>query len=460
MTAVASSSVSKALDFKDPRAICLASESVYSVLKPIFESCHASLASKGLQGRVDLLLDKEAVHAGCNLFIRDARVRLSDGTHLIPYPLEMNVISEMKLRALLPITMKESMLNTKMAVYGRGFCQETLKEAVSFATKHEIPYRYADSCIEGGNCFIFSDHEDKQRAIVGLASVASTYVALESRGFFEKFSSLIDEALLMAVRPDAEIFRMAKNLEMIAPLLAFESDILAGEEESKVLTKISAHLLAKYSDVDDIYKDFARPATAAEMAGLIETVKVFQVKWHIAMAVIACDLGLDVDSILFIEQSMMHIDYELAVTADKTILMHDDRLSRQVLEAWKPDDSLTGLKDSYLASIDSKTQNLKRVIFNQKAFLDKGLKCHLVPGVYGNIGSSSFLNFMNGISLKDGTGHTFITLDSEIEALSMAFQEALGSSGGKVTLNLIEKAFMRIFMTEKRGGLHCLSLEI
>lgn len=247
------------------------------------------LVRTALQGKLEEIFAGAAPQAirdpfadGKNLYIfgRDWRVILNDGTHLIPNSsIDLSSLNQ-KIRALLPLFQKDLILFGGR-LFGTGFERENNEKAVSFAEKKQIVFKVGKSCVEGGNCFLFTGVDGSPKAIVGIISILITMLSAKEQ-------SSVEEAI-----PDNDWIRRARNLENL-------------EKECEFFLSSPT--------VDDctIYHQRARQLYA---------------NFQNAKKIIAEELRLPLKDIAFVHQSTFHIDFDLCVIQGEVFLHNDESIA-------------------------------------------------------------------------------------------------------------------------------------
>lgn len=149
-------------------------------------------------------------------FLRDSRVTLLRGGHVIPYPIKSPLFKH-QYSAIIPHSANHFLLkerNGKIVSFpftatGRGFEDNNVDQAILTAEDFQIPYKLGTTCIEGGNCFLFRDN-GVPKAVIGELSVHLSLLALDEQGCFNKKTALVASN----EEPSLDAYRMARNLHL------------------------------------------------------------------------------------------------------------------------------------------------------------------------------------------------------------------------------------------------------
>jgi hypothetical protein len=402
------------------------------------------------------------IDSGPSPFLRDSRVVLFDGTHLIP-----NSLLEDNYRILwlllpssgkhfLKTAIKENEISYENLL-GIGYEPENREFAIASTYLHDLPFKQALSCIEGGNCFLFS-YQGKRRAIIGELSLLTSFIALEE-------SSLLQNVIPdYTGEPSEHAFRIARNTDL------FSKNREKLEEQS--LTQFFLPLLNPISDEDKIAYELEARSIDAQLKHTKEY--------------IAGDLELPVENLLFVPQWKFHIDLELVVTPEGEVMLHDDQLSLEFLKKIEKEESLDLEQQQLLQEFKKRAEERieKFQPFQNKRIeilRNHGCQVHLLPAVFEDYESEPkiALNYCNGIFARKGRrdyeymengdlllrlqkerGHVFITTGTSSEAeevVQRAFIRYYKANFPHLDIQPIPGVSECIGQTG--GGIHCLTFE-
>jgi hypothetical protein len=142
-------------------------------------------------------------------WIRDCRVKLPNQHHLIPYPLKIKRLVA-NLISYFPKEMSHFQ-NQNNNPIGWGFCDGYRTRAFQVARRNQVPFIKAKTCIEGGNCRIFTGSDGKPKALIGYISLILSLLALKKQGFFKN----IRDQSIENLQDQSELLRIAKKLNLV-----------------------------------------------------------------------------------------------------------------------------------------------------------------------------------------------------------------------------------------------------
>lgn len=437
-------------------------------------------------------------------FIRDSSIALFPRGVLIPYNIkDPNLFN--RLLAMLPSSSSQFVLNEtnlkyKMP-YGRGFQSENTTSTMSICYKSHIPFKRANSCIEGGNCFLFMSKREK-KAVVGEHSVILSMIALEEQGLLQEVnSSDVDEPSLEAVRMarNLHLYEVKQEKDRIKYIQAEkkkEEQAKKEKEEKKEEEKISN----SFAFIIDGYIPYKKQPLAEEevsyrkslLASLseeekkeyFEAGKLIEAKLKATKQMIVQELGVKLKDAAFIPQTEFHIDMELLALPDGKIVLHDDGMVEKFLEPVrqkiKQGEQSLGLLDEYVKTAERKMKKNKAILERSiKILQEHDIDCERMPMVFKASKFVSQLNYSNGIFLNKGRhviiefpnercfgtmkekGSFFVTTGPTIQSEKLIhdhFVKLFNSTYPNYTFVGIDN--MSEFVQKYKGGIHCLSMNV
>jgi hypothetical protein len=381
--------------------------------------------------------------AGESPYIRDSHVVRYGGSHLIPKSMRKPDFSlTTHLRALLPPSASSFY---KSGLLGMGFYETNTLRALRDAIKLDIPFLLGNTSIEGGNCFIFTSPEGKKRALVGEISLYFTLIGLEEGGHFSNLEYDSEEI------PTMSCIRMARNLQAYDPR---ECHLLKGEE------------------LKQLYRLWQTPVPEEEIPLYIEEARKIQAKVEITRALIAEEIDVEEENILFLPQTEYHIDMELFVTPDGKIAIHDPNAVLSFLRTINYDELTDEEKIIYqeiesLAYQDYEAHKDTRDMRKTFRLENSGLPFCLFPGILKT--KKTVLNYCNGIFVKNNLPdlpdngqqpeYYFVTTGPSRPAEQIfhrKFQELIHSIFPNIKVVGVP---MSDLVGTNGGGMHCLTFE-
>lgn len=412
--------------------------------------------------------------ANSSIFVRDSSVTLFNASRLIPYPIKARSYQHL-LGATLPASSNHFLYGEKngkgflpeTSLAGRGFYQVNVEQAKLDATKHNIPFKQAKSCIEGGNCFLFFSGA-KKKAILGVHSLSLSLMALEEAACFD---TGLDQ--IHVDEPSDTALRLARNRVHFkaierAELKAIAEKLDTSKREERALL---------------YWKSLTEPLTSEDRTAFHKAGILFEKKLAITAQVIADELGLPSEDIAYLPQTDFHLDLEICVTpAGKVILQSEEKtleLLAELEELYPLSPGESSLLEDYRETAESKKAISSQIAEERrKALKEAGIAFQELPFVLEAPAQDSALNYCNGIFASNGrqvraisgehvenewikqAGFTLITTGPWKEE-EKVFHE-------KVT-KLFKKAFpnyalhgvpgLSKFVSQQQGGIHCLSFE-
>jgi hypothetical protein len=315
-----------------------------------------------------------------------------------------------------------------ITMYGKGFSRKATDFAMIMGLKYDISFKRAKTCIEGGNCFLFVSN-GKQYGLVGNFSLYSSWIALQEQGFFK---GSLEECL--------------ENGEA-----AYEVNDLKKEGSEIPLDKL-------------------------------EKADLFEAQLLLTRQAMADDLGISLENLIIIPQTMFHIDMELFVTPDGEVVIHDDGLAIQFIkELHQQDKNLLNRREKrlYKEFLHTAKKRLKEGAFiteeRNKILSDAGLTIRFLPSVFHSKRSKICLNYCNGIFLeriesvvlknslkrkKVPIGFYYVTTGPtypQEERLHRRFKELFEQTFPRFSFQGVEKASRSV--STFLGGVRCLTFD-
>lgn len=334
---------------------------------------------------ISLIADNELIDSG-GLWARDNRVILHDGSHLVSHLFKKNLLGSSYVNYCLtsPHSNIHS-LHLRFAFSGEGYKSKNREAAIAYATHLKRNLIQSRCCLEGGNIILFSDAKGDKKALIGMNSIAMSYLALsEERAFespeFEEHSRAIDSL------PLSDFFLIkARNLRLCDQDYIKDPAFSQNKFISYTLTPLLPH---ERSDT--------------ELHSLAMRIRA---KWTYTQSIISKELGIPLGNLGWLYQEDFHIDTNLAVIEDcvfvddqtKTVEILDLQLSRDFSER-RPILLEYRKQARFLAPYSQRINELNRAEFERL-----GLK--MIP-IAGRFQASKpllphlkTLNFFNGILL-------------------------------------------------------------
>lgn len=212
-------------------------------------------------------------------FLRDSRVTLFGGKHVIPYAIKNPLLAEM-VRAMISPSLDN--------FAGKGFRECNVDQAMITSIDFNIPFSQGKSCIEGGNCFLFMS-KGTRKAIVGEISVYLSMFALEEQGYFKQVK-LIEAKLSLTRDCIAEELDLPLENITFVPQTKFHIDmemmvtpqgeVMLHDDEVTLefLEKIkkSEHLKKEEKELLEQYRESAREGSKVFKDVREERMKILQ----------------------------------------------------------------------------------------------------------------------------------------------------------------------------------------
>ncbi len=366
-------------------------------------------------------------------WIRDWRVIDPNGMHLLPYPLYSNQKESdaltVSLRPLLPLGRKETPDGTNL--FGSGMEECNVTNARTFARKYNLPYLPMRSSIEGGNCFVLDDGENR-KAIVGFISLLLTIIGLERQNYFTDNQDDLDAIAATIQSPSDHALCAARNLALQNAYLEEENNFKNRQEAQRaqnvpITPQLAKELLAEVTrlrnNASDLENIFSTPPTDLDRIQYAHAARLFQAKLEMASQVVANDLRVNIKKIVFIPHDDLHIDLSMFPAPDGRTVYVD--------EAFAELSVLQSLKD---------------------------IDCTGIPIRGDFISCGEQINFMNGIFVVKPSGESlFITNGTKSnKSMEKGFRRALEDNQAPFKVAFLDSMQEAISLG---GGLHCLTWE-
>lgn len=408
-----------------------------------------------------------------SIYIRDSAVTLSNGTLLIPRPLK-DPMDGRKIEYFFPPYMKKLFLREHLkcknltSFLGRGLEAGSANQAKILCFDHQIPFKEAETSIEGGNIFIF-DSNGQRKAIIGELSL------------FLSISNLKEPIMLGVEIPEIteEAYRLARNASFWEEDKEKNFHTLPFQEKKTVFDRIFLEI------TDEEKERFKEDAT------------LWQKKLELAKQKIASDIEVPLEHIVFLPQTGFHIDLELTVTPGGEVLVHDDALMiKELLNLKKQNEEAYFLvtkektKEEYGEELLLKEEeeenkgfpkNFSQSCYDEayksyvchKTIRKKQyslLQAHHIPfkQVAGDLKTGSSercrLNYMNGIFIPIEHTNRFYYLTNGLSkqeeldlyiTFSELFKDTIGASAEVLFMPNFSK-----FCGPASAGIRCLTLEV
>jgi hypothetical protein len=388
-------------------------------------------------------------------FLRDSRVVLPSGTHLIPFSVE-DINPDSEFPALLPQSAAHFLVDENApsndGFTGKGYLKRNTSQARRTATKLKITFENATTCIEGGNCIHFK-LKDEPAALVGELSLSLSMMALMQQG---ELQQIIDEL------PD-------EFSEDTPSLYAYQ-------------TSRNLHRFRKYTEIDDptvkdqfdYFNDLAAPLTPNDLITYHRGATQIQAELNFTKKRMAEELKVPLKNLIIIPQTTFHIDMELFVTPEGQVGLHDDAQTLKILKRLPPAERnqaethlINGFTQNATRNRDKFTEIRKKRI---QILKDRGVPFVHIPGIfkstpYGSKVRSTDveLNYCNGVFSppdKSCNKTTFFTtgptFGKELEIHSLALSKLQGQFPH---VRFVCITTLSEIVAKRFGGFHCLTFE-
>ena len=266
----------------------------------------ASLKEKLVKQGIPAQLRSDAM-----LWTRDCRVIRPDGVHLLPSSFSYR---DQKYRDFFYSLLPREMLHfyeDELCFVGGGSAKKSYEAAIATAETLKAPYKKGISCIEGGNCQIFTGSDGQPKAIIGYNTLLLSFICLYVDSYFhtthvDRLDAYKEEHKTTPIDPDR--LRIAKNVYLC--LLENQSFDPSQDPEDPE---------------DPLWTEIAR-----EIEGMLTLTK----------QEIAADLEIPLERIAFIFQERFHIDMELFSISrpeGDLVFLHDEKYMLDVQQDIDPD---------------------------------------------------------------------------------------------------------------------------
>lgn len=443
----------------------------YIPLKFVFPLFHIIRPLKTLQN-LNFLRDRcEFIDGSKFRFLRDSQIALASGTHLVPYVIKGRYLEI--LRAILPETATHFNYNIftdclpKDCFVGTGFSNKNVEKTECLLKEMAIPFKRGVTCIEGGNCFLFT-HQGQRKAIVGEISLYLSFIALDQQGFFK------DLPYKDIGEPLPSSYKLARNIEL------YESHQRPIDEAYYRIVDIRESTDQEYRVKQAQNKYFrimlTLPVDEDTHKKFREEAQFVQAKLNHTRKIMAEELEIDLKNLIIIPQTQFHIDMEMLITPFGEVILNDYKEVARVLPRIRR--AISGLIESEEAkelyelfknsSLDD--YQLFHSVTKQKLSIlrENGISFQKVPLAFRS--HDVVLNLVNGIFFRKNSSdvnehHTlgsyvFVTTGGSLEEenpylayLIRRIELALPQ------LEIVTLPTMSLFIANYDGGLRCLSLE-
>jgi hypothetical protein len=379
-------------------------------------------------------------------FIRDSHVTLFDEKHLIPYPIRMGDI-DIELKKILPSSADHMILWERngetilLPIKGAGFRDLNVHEAIISAFDYNFSYQEGRSCIEGGNCYLFTLPNGERMALIGEISRCLTLLALEEQRYFDH-----KKKIEYSDEPSIDAYRITRN-RALYPRKAF-NDIMNNQNKYLCL--------------------FKAPISKEEKMQYRVEASQIEMKLLLTKKCMANELGLPMQNIIFMPQTKFHIDMEMFIAPNGEVVLHDDDETLYFLNKLY---STTYLdreeRDLFFCYYAAAQERAKAFSAIQKKRIEilqqEGMRYRLFPGILEAKNHECTLNYCNGVFAENwggGKRFTYITTGPtlrEEEVFHQKLSEVFEETFPDVRLQGVNRISHCI---EKReGGIRCLTFE-
>lgn len=351
-----------------------------------------------------------------SIYLRDSHVTLLEGGHYIPQPITQKQAQAFDYVGRAMVSFPSFFEGDSICAHG-NLRQNVIRAKIA-AYDYDISYKAAKTTIEGGNCFLFLDHEGYPRAIIGELSLYFSLLVLETNGHFKNVE-------IPDVKPSEESLRKAENLI---------KDDAIGPEEQKIKLQKLAQAIEAHEDK--------------------------------TLECIAEEIQIPKENIVIVPQTNYHIDLEMVVTPLGHVLVHDDEAVIRFLATINISNfnqEELDLYEEYMQAAqvrEAKYRDFQEV--RDSILSDAGLDFYKMPLIF--YGRGRTLNFCNGIFKKNehedvNSDFLFITTGPSFQEENIFYEELQRYFYNKFQIALIGTPLMSSFLTEDTGGIHCLTFE-
>lgn len=416
-----------------------------------------------LAGRVSILLDPICEKEGHVTFGRDWRVALLDGTHLIPYSLNEDDVW-LPYKSLLPPQNKSIILDGISAGTGLGVEKKFHDVTVALSREQHIPVVEGRSCIEGGNCLLFTTKDGKPRALVGITSIALTLVALEKQGYFEEHKERLETKKASFTHVEKEYYRSAKNRNLAKEFMPYYMAVTAAKKarDTVAQAKIYVEMKEKFGGISGVTAEFLKDIEEdVEYLHYYLDALDIKAKWEMAQELIASELRIPLENIAFLPQLKYHIDFHVFANHEGQVFIHDESLAKAALyrctaTTKEEAELIEKYKETSAKKMKDALEWKDAVV---KAIGAIGCEVVLVPGVFEDSEGVHPLNFMNALILQEGSDSVLITASSTLSSLNETFLSAISTRATALKVAGLDPRIMEDLLKSCTAGLHCISWE-
>lgn len=443
------------------KRIYVGNDRVYEVFKAAIDSAGS------LREKVEVVFDPLTIDMNSHaVFGRDLRVTLLDGSQLIPYQMKQVVIRE-RMQSWFPI---RDLINDVPLTTGFGFDSQFEGKALEAARREGIEHTQSKTTIEGGNCFVFEGADRRPRAIVGINSLILSLLSLEEQDYFTKNR---EDLVTRVASPSDEFVLMARDRILFDRKAALENDLITFQHLGKTDPTFAAKhreacdtLRREYGPSSEYKARLRTPLSPADRASFHELGKELQAKWEMAKELIAEELKLPFEkgrvdeSLAVIFQNDFHIDLEMFVSPKGKVFMNDETLVQKTCSSTRVSSYYSHILDRYTRTSTDRLSYAQYIkALNAPILARIGCEVVYVPGSYHAEGPPP-VNFMNGLSIKDGGESYFITFGAS-DRITGSFQDCFAESVARQSpeLRLIFLGSVSDLFKMTGGGLHCMTWE-
>lgn len=302
------------------------------------------------------------------IFIRDWCVLTPKGLQLFPRLVTENkIVLQTKLKA---IVLCFGSLSSHEINFGTGFLNPYQPVALKQAQDLNRPYLLMRSPIEGGNCFLFTS-EGTVKALVGCHSLALTIATLAD--YFEGEGAEALEKLKESISLPSDLaIMMARNIDISKYRMPFvkQQQRINTSQDDEIASMPDNYFSNEKYYIESLTAPLSESDKSEEyLADII----AWEAKIQLARQVIADDLGVSLDNIAFVPQTLFHLDMELFVHPNGKTVFIDEGCNPKAIQA--------------IETIGCKVITLKGIT---------------------NINSSA-INCMNGLVFPTSSGFVFVS---------------------------------------------------
>lgn len=397
----------------------------------------------------------------CSEYIRDAQVTLLDGTHLIPQTIKDPFFKGL-LKAMTPPNSSHMLLNKDLSLpqeictVGKGFNRENVEQAIIFDMNHGLSFKRAkNSCIEGGNCFVFVSKGEK-KAIIGEISLFMSILLNEENGFFNNLTFDATQ------EPSEHAYLVVRNIEFYnkfrRPVDYFWYVLRDKDKFHEELIKIGGEQAYRYQITASV--------SDQDKLRLRKEAQIFDAKRKKTELAIADEIGVPLDNICFIQQKKFHIDMEMTVMPDGSVLLNDPmKVLESLNEIERANFPLPTVEDTLHTLMVEKVvediTNFNSVVENQiKQLMAIKVDVHRMALDF-DAKEEVNLNFANGIFIPtSASNYKYITTGTTHLSEAIFFNHFVTKFEKKFSsVDVMGIEGLSRFVSKNEGGVRCLSIE-